>query len=306
MSRLTSPQITLDHNVMPGSVLEQSNSSLGLRSKGALLAVSVIAILTLLLGIMAALHLVRLRDDAAIAGTEQKPEAADPEQEVTRGLAPDLITSAGAVSRIELSPLKMNEVLVGLSPGQTTDDLTAMDQAEDTEQDILSRNKLRMLREGVLAGIYSVKVIERNGRQRLCLRMPNANVSQDEAADLIREAAARDEIELSEYLSTEDGDFDADTLIFNLVQTSLMQDGTKEGVAAAREMSRRAFAASQAKTTQVKGERTYVVKPGDSLAYISLQFYGRPSAYDRIFRANRSLLKTPDRIQIGQRLIIPT
>lgn len=306
MSRLTSPQITLDHNVMPGSVLEQSKSSLDLLSKGALLAVSGIAILASLLGIMAALHLVGSRDDAAIVGTEQKPEAADLEQEVTRGLAPDLITSAATASRIELSPLKVNEVLVGLSPGQTTDDLTAMEHAEDTEQDILSRNKLRMLREGVLAGIYSVKVIERNGRQRLCLRMPNANVSQDEAADLIREAAARDEIELSEYLSTEDGDFDADTLIFNLVQTSLMQDGTKEGAAAAREMSRRAFAASQAKTTQVKGERTYVVKPGDSLAYISLQFYGRPSAYDRIFRANRSLLKTPDRIQIGQRLIIPT
>ena len=84
MSRLTSPQITLDHNVMPGSVLEQSNSSLDLRSKGALVAVSGIAILASLLGIMAALHLVGLRDDAAIAGTEQKPEDADPEQEVTR------------------------------------------------------------------------------------------------------------------------------------------------------------------------------------------------------------------------------
>jgi len=71
-------------------------------------------------------------------------------------------------------------------------------------------------------------------------------------------------------------------------------------------MSRRAFAASSAKTRDVKGERVYIVEPGDSLAYISLQFYGKPSEFDRIFEANRSVLSSPDRIQIGQRLIIPS
>jgi nucleoid-associated protein YgaU len=110
---------------------------------------------------------------------------------------------------------------------------------------------------------------------------------------------------LPEALATADGDFDADTLIFNLVQTSLANDGTEEGIRAAKEMSRRAFAASNAKTSKVKGERIYEVVAGDSLAYLSLQFYGQPSAYLKIFEANRNILKSPDKIQVGQRLIIP-
>ena len=70
-------------------------------------------------------------------------------------------------------------------------------------------------------------------------------------------------------------------------------------------MSRRAFAASSARTNEVKGVRVYTVEPGDSLAYISLQFYGRPNDYLRIFEANSDTLSSPDLIRIGQRLIIP-
>jgi nucleoid-associated protein YgaU len=140
----------------------------------------------------------------------------------------------------------------------------------------------------------------------LCLRIPKLNVTQDEAADLIRQAADRGEIALPAALNTADGSFDADTLIFNLVQTSLANDGTEAGRRAAEEMSRRAFAASKAKSNKVDGVRTYLVEPGDSLAYISLLFYGKPRGYPKIFNANRNILTSPDEIQIGQRLIIPS
>ena len=50
---------------------------------------------------------------------------------------------------------------------------------------------------------------------------------------------------------------------------------------------------------------TYSVKSGDTLSKISKQFYGDPNEYMRIFYANRDKLHDPDRIQVGQHLVIP-
>ena len=227
------------------------------------------------------------------------------QQDVTRQDPADLITPTGAMSRINPNELSMKEILLGLTPTRGTGANINEGKSAQGSQTILNRDKLRILREGVLSGDYTVRTVKRHGKDRLCLRMPILSVSQDEAADLIRDAAARGEIDLPESLSTADGDFDADTLIFNLVQTSLANDGTEEGRKAAEEMRRRASAASEAKTKKVKGQRVYEVTAGDSLAYISLQFYGQPSAYLKIFEANRNILKSPDKIQVGQRLIIP-
>lgn len=56
--------------------------------------------------------------------------------------------------------------------------------------------------------------------------------------------------------------------------------------------------------------KIYVVSEGDSLASIARRFYGsqqgnKKANVARIFEANRKLLKSPDKIQIGQKLIIP-
>jgi len=51
--------------------------------------------------------------------------------------------------------------------------------------------------------------------------------------------------------------------------------------------------------------QTYEVKGGDNLSKISKQFYGDPNEYMRIFYANRDKLKDPDKIQVGQQLVIP-
>jgi len=50
---------------------------------------------------------------------------------------------------------------------------------------------------------------------------------------------------------------------------------------------------------------TYTVKAGDNLSKISKQFYGDADEYMRIFYANRDQLRDPDKIQVGQKLIIP-
>jgi LysM repeat protein len=54
-----------------------------------------------------------------------------------------------------------------------------------------------------------------------------------------------------------------------------------------------------------QNERRYVVKRGDTLIKISLDFYGDPNQYMKIFNANRSLLRDPNAISPGQELLIP-
>jgi nucleoid-associated protein YgaU len=56
---------------------------------------------------------------------------------------------------------------------------------------------------------------------------------------------------------------------------------------------------------QGSGGDTYEVKSGDNLSKISKQFYGDPNEYMRIFYANRDQLKDPDKINVGQKLVIP-
>jgi nucleoid-associated protein YgaU len=54
-----------------------------------------------------------------------------------------------------------------------------------------------------------------------------------------------------------------------------------------------------------QSQRTYTVQAGDTLSKISRQFYGNANQYMKIFNANRDQLQDPDRIQPGQRLVIP-
>jgi nucleoid-associated protein YgaU len=52
-------------------------------------------------------------------------------------------------------------------------------------------------------------------------------------------------------------------------------------------------------------QRVYRVQAGDTLSKIAKQFYGNANDYNRIFEANRDKLQNPDRINVGQELVIP-
>ena len=52
-----------------------------------------------------------------------------------------------------------------------------------------------------------------------------------------------------------------------------------------------------------EGQQTYTVRPGDNLSKISKQFYGDANKYMTIVKANN--LQDPDKIKVGQELIIP-
>ena len=52
-------------------------------------------------------------------------------------------------------------------------------------------------------------------------------------------------------------------------------------------------------------EQTHTVEKGDTLSAIAKQYYGKASAWPKIFEANRDQLDDPDRIKPGQVLRIP-
>ena len=49
----------------------------------------------------------------------------------------------------------------------------------------------------------------------------------------------------------------------------------------------------------------YIVKSGDTLSKIAEEYYGDKMLYTKIFEANRDVLKDPNKIRPGQRLLIP-
>ena len=51
--------------------------------------------------------------------------------------------------------------------------------------------------------------------------------------------------------------------------------------------------------------RTYTVVAGDSLSKIAKKKYGHANDWNRIYEANKDLIKNPDVIQIGWKLKIP-
>ena len=50
---------------------------------------------------------------------------------------------------------------------------------------------------------------------------------------------------------------------------------------------------------------SYTVKAGDTLSMIAEKVYGDAAAFEKIFEANKDVLKSADDIKVGQELKIP-
>lgn len=226
------------------------------------------------------------------------------EIQVTRAVTPDLLAiTAPHVATAPTTIPSASAVLAARIPSGPVVETTREEKTAEAIA-IANRNKMRMLTEGVVAGLYTVTSETAAGGTRIALNSRNAASTATALEKLISQAAANGDLTVPDSIATADGTVDSQTLLFDLVQRSL-EGGTEKEVAAAQEMRRRAFAASAAKTDVVEGQRFYTVEAGDSLAYISLQFYGSTNAYETIFNANRTKIDRPDQIRIGQRLLIP-
>ena len=49
----------------------------------------------------------------------------------------------------------------------------------------------------------------------------------------------------------------------------------------------------------------YEIVAGDTLSAIAQKYYGKASAYMKIFEANKEVIKDPDKIYVGQKIRIP-
>src|SRR5205814_3976016 len=59
------------------------------------------------------------------------------------------------------------------------------------------------------------------------------------------------------------------------------------------------------KTASRKGDRNYVVQPGDTLFSISRKFYKSPKRWKQILAANERNIHDPKKLTVGQTLVIP-
>ncbi len=64
--------------------------------------------------------------------------------------------------------------------------------------------------------------------------------------------------------------------------------------------------ASPIGTSAATEARTHTVASGETLSALAKRYYGDASQYHKIFDANRDQLSDPDRINVGQKLKIPT
>ncbi len=63
--------------------------------------------------------------------------------------------------------------------------------------------------------------------------------------------------------------------------------------------------APKPKAEEVSKDEFYEIRSGDTLGKIAKQFYGKSSAYMKIFEANREVISDPDKIYPGQKIRIP-
>ncbi len=58
-------------------------------------------------------------------------------------------------------------------------------------------------------------------------------------------------------------------------------------------------------SSTASSDSVYEVKPGDSLSKIAKRHYGDANSWNRIFEANKDVVKDPNKIFPGQKLRIP-
>lgn len=59
------------------------------------------------------------------------------------------------------------------------------------------------------------------------------------------------------------------------------------------------------KAEKIKTTRFHIVRKQETLSVISQQYYGAPGKWQKILEANKSVIKDPNKLQPGTKLIIP-
>ncbi len=125
---------------------------------------------------------------------------------------------------------------------------------------------------------------------------------------LVNAAAGAGKISVPSALVTSDGKVDTNVLLASLVSQAQIAAGKAPKVDPGSVLA--SGAGVEIRVTQnaaggTTSHQFYTVLPGDSLGAIAKKFYGDVVYYPAIFDANRTILSSPDRLNVGQRLVIP-
>jgi nucleoid-associated protein YgaU len=121
---------------------------------------------------------------------------------------------------------------------------------------------------------------------------------------LVNEAAGRGDIVAPRELMTADGKVDTHVLLAGLVAKATRDAGMiqPEVVPGGEGVEVRIVQKADGETEK---HHFYTVNGGDSLGAIAQKFYGDATRYMDIYEANRMIVASPDKIRVGQRLVIP-
>lgn len=132
---------------------------------------------------------------------------------------------------------------------------------------------------------------------------PDAEIDQ-----MVNEAAVAGTVSVPAELVTPEGKVDTAILLSSLVSQAQIAAGVAEPVDPDSIIvggeGVEVHMVTHADGTSVEAQ-FYTVNNGDSLGAIARRFYGDAVMYNAIFEANRAILSSPDRIMVGQRLVIP-
>ena len=94
-----------------------------------------------------------------------------------------------------------------------------------------------------------------------------------------------------------------------VLEAKVKPTGTEEKI---KTVANQVSSAEEQSSTQVSlarmaitGNQIYVVKGGDTLSRLAKRFYNSVAEWEKIYEANRDILKNPNYIYIGMKLTIP-
>jgi nucleoid-associated protein YgaU len=122
---------------------------------------------------------------------------------------------------------------------------------------------------------------------------------------LVNAAAARGDIRVPLALITADGRVDTPLLLANLVDKATREAGARRSAPPATTGAGGNTGILPGGDGAPEPQRIYTVQPGDSLGGIAVRHYGDINRFLRVYDANRTILSSPDRIRVGQRLVLP-
>ncbi len=148
---------------------------------------------------------------------------------------------------------------------------------------------------------------ERDTLEAIVIAALRAGESDENIDSIVNDAAASGSVAVPEILVTSDGRVDTHVLLNNIVtQAQIAAGGPAPAIPDATPDNTRGMEVRivQRATDEVQA-RFYTVQRGDSLGAISIKFFGSIEHFETIFQANQQILSSPDRIRVGQRLVIP-